>query len=118
LILHFLVEGPSEARLLEQILPRLLPKHNFRIYPHEGKGRLPDPTAPAKKERRGVLDQLPAKFRAWAKTLNPAADRVIVLVDVDQDDCEELLANLTALKEKIDTPVYLVRLAIEEVEAW
>lgn len=117
--LHFLVEGTSEERFLRKLLPRLLPRHKWKIYPHEGKGRLPDdPLAPPVAARRGVLDQLPAKLRAWSKILHPSSDRVVVLVDVDQDDCRALLAELNALRDTMSTPEFLVRLAIEEVEAW
>lgn len=117
--LHFLVEGTSEERFLRKLLPRLLPGHTCKIYPHEGKGKVPgDPLAAPVLTRRGVLDQLPAKLRAWSKTLNPTTDRVIVLVDVDHDDCAALLTELNGLRDMMSTPEYLVRLAIEEVEAW
>jgi hypothetical protein len=65
-----------------------------------------------------VLDQLPAKLRAWSHLLEPTSDRVVVLVDLDTDNCVTLLAELNGLREQMNTPEYIVRIAIEEVEAW
>jgi hypothetical protein len=117
---HFLVEGPSEVRLLEGMLPRLLPKHSFVIHPHQGKGKLPDdPLKPPDPVRRGVLDVLPATLRAWGKALSPDTDRVVLLVDLDNDDCAWLLERLSDMIEAIEpAPSCLFRIAIEEVEAW
>lgn len=117
--LHFLVEGRSEQKLLEGFLPRLIPKHDFAIYPHQGKGKLPrDPTRRPRPENRGLLDQLPAKLRAW-RNLSPETDRVVVLVDADNDDCKDLIARLRDMVKRISpAPQCMFRLAIEEVEAW
>lgn len=118
--LHFLVEGPSEVELLNGLLPRLIPAHKFAIYPHQGKGKLPaDPSVPPDPKQRGVLDQLPAILRAWGKTFSPNTDRVVVLVDKDDDDCVWLLEKLTEMLEGIHpAPLCLFRIAIEEVESW
>jgi len=118
--LHFLVEGPSEERFLAGFLPRLIPQHHFRIYPHQGKGSLPsDPTQPPNPLRRGVLDQLPAKLRAWGKSFSSETDRVIIVVDADEDDCKDLLDRFQIMLQSIaPTPVCLLRIAIEEVESW
>lgn len=118
--LHFLVEGPSEERLLSALLPRLVPKHTFWIYPHQGKGKLPAKAAASPdQKRRGLLDQLPAKLRAFGKSLSPTTDRVVVLVDLDNDNCQLLLSNLEQLMKQIrPAPTCLFRLAIEETEAW
>jgi len=117
--LHFLVEGVSEQRLLEGLLPRLIPGHRFQVYPHQGKGTLPeDPIRKPDPLRRGLLDQLPAKLRAWRK-LSADTDRVVILLDVDNEDCKVLLARIREMMEKIaPVPQTLVRLAREEVEAW
>lgn len=118
--LHFLVEGPSEVELLNGLLPRLIPAHKFAIYPHQGKGKLPtDPALPPDPKNRGVLDQLPAILRAWGKTFSPNTDRVVVLVDKDDDDCVWLLEKLTEMLEEIrPAPLCMFRIAIEEVESW
>jgi hypothetical protein len=119
--LHILVEGPSEVAFLNAWLPRFLPAgHSYRLIPHQGKGRLPgDSAARVNPKRRGLLDQLPAKLRAYGNTLQADTDRVVILVDVDDDDCEELLGRIKKLIDQIDpAPVALVRLAIEETEAF
>jgi Domain of unknown function (DUF4276) len=119
--LHFLVEGPGEEAFLRAWLPRFLrPGHSFAISPHQGKGRLsakphkrPDP------KQRGLLDQLPAKLRAYGKTLQADTDRVVVLVDLDDQDCYDLKKRLVALLKHCDPkPVVLFRIAIEETEAF
>jgi Domain of unknown function (DUF4276) len=119
--LHVLVEGESEEALLRGWLPRFLPPcHTFNIYKHRGKGRLPrDPVRVPDIRREGLLDQLPAKLRAYGKALNPETDRLLVLVDADDDPCLELKARLLETLESCDPrPVVLFRLAIEETEAF
>ncbi len=118
--LHFLVEGTSEVRFLEGLLPRLIPNHKFEIYPYQGKGKLPaDPRKPPDPRCRGVLDQLPATLRAWGKTFSPETDRVVLLVDLDNDNCVLLLEQLSNMLAAIEpAPSCLFRIAIEEVEAW
>ena len=118
--LHVLVEGESEAQFLRGWLAGLIPAHTFRVYPHQGKGKLPR-VADSKVDprREGLLDQLPAKLRAFGKALNPATDRVLVLVDLDEDDCMELKERLVVLLQQCDpAPKVLFRIAIEETEAF
>jgi hypothetical protein len=117
---HALVEGPSEQALLEPWARRLLRGHELRAYPHQGKGKLtfPLPRRPDPRQR-GLLDQLPAKLAAFAAALDRAHDRVLVLIDADNDD-------LTVLKRRLDelhralrpAPVVLFRFAVEELEAF
>lgn len=118
--LHVLVEGDSEKTLLERWLPRFLPRHAFTLIRHRGKGKLPgDALKAADIRREGILDQLPAKLRAYGHALNPETDRVVVLVDLDDDDCSDLKRRLVALLEHCDPrPVVLFRIAIEETEAF
>lgn len=118
--LHILVEGPSEVELLERWLPRALPRHAFKIYPHEGRGSLPpNPEAPPDPMRRGLLDQLPAKMRAFGRALDPATDAVLVLVDADRDDCRDLKQEIVAaLAHCNPAPRHLIRIAVEETEAF
>jgi hypothetical protein len=120
MMLHFLVEGPSEKTLLDGLLPRLLPMHRFKVYPHQGKGKL-SRNVDKKPDRlqRGLLDLLPATLRGFGRTLNSDTDRVVVLVDADDEDCAELLRRLRDALESISpAPMCLFRIAIEEVESW
>lgn len=119
--IHVLVEGSSEKALLELWLPRFLPHgHTFRIIPHRGKGRIPgDPAAEPDPKRQGLLDQLPAKLRAYGRKLSPETDRMLVLVDVDRDDCRDLKNRLLSLLNYCNPPPTVIfRIAIEETEAF
>jgi hypothetical protein len=65
------------------------------------------------------LDRLPATLRAYGRALNPAAERVLVLVDLDADRCMDLKGRMTALLDLCDpAPAVLFRIAIEETEAF
>lgn len=118
--LHVLVEGPSEAALLKGWLPRFLPQHSFKVIQHRGKGRLPaDPVQKPDPRRQGLLDQLPAKLRAYGRTLKSETDRVLVLVDLDHQDCMDLKRRLVEVANSCEPrPVVMFRIAIEETEAF
>ncbi len=119
--LHFLVEGPAEEALLRIWLPRFLPaQHSYTIIPHRGKGKIPrDPIAKPDPRRQGLLDQLPAKLRAFGRSFTPDTDRFIVLVDLDRDDCQELKQRMCTLLDYCEPrPTVLFRIAIEETEAF
>ncbi|MCI0512951.1 DUF4276 family protein [candidate division KSB1 bacterium] len=118
--IHVLVEGLSEKAFLELWLPRFLPHHAFKIIPHRGKGKIPgDPTQTPDPKRQGLLDQLPAKLRAYGRELRSETDRILVLVDLDHDHCYELKNRLVNLLNYCDPPpLALFRIAIEEFEAF
>lgn len=118
--LHVLVEGPSEAAFLRGWFPRFLPHHSLSVIQHRGKGRLPgEPSSRPDPKREGLLDQLPAKLRAYGRVLNPATDRILVFLDLDDDDCGELKERLLRALDACDPrPVVLFRIAIEETEAF
>ena len=118
--LHILVEGRAEENLLRGWLPRFLPQIAFNVIPHEGKGRLPgDPSQPPPPRRTGLLDQLPAKLRAYGKSLDPSTDRVLVLVDLDNDTCVDLKRRLLSILGYCHPPpTVFFRIAIEEMEAF
>ncbi len=116
-----MVEGPSEEVFLEGWLRRFLPPgHSFKIIRHRGKGRLPrDPNSRPVPGREGLLDQLPAKMRAYGRSLNPDTDRLVVLVDQDKDNCQSLKQRLIEAWKACDPrPETLFRIAIEELEAF
>jgi Domain of unknown function (DUF4276) len=120
MIIHALVEGPSEDALLVSWLPRLMKGHTIRVYPHQGKGKLP--TNSSKKpdlRQRGLLDQLPAKLAAFESSGNHEEDVVLVLVDADDDDYEELIEKISSVAQKVAPNVrVLVKVAVEETEAF
>ncbi len=112
---EFLVEEPSAEAALSELVPRLIGQDaTFQIHAHQGK--------------RDLLDSLPGKLMGYAKWL-PSDWRVVVLVDLDSDDCKKAKANLERLAGKAglstkssavrgNKPQVLNRLAIEELEAW
>ena len=119
-----LVEGDADVPVMREILTRKFTLEDgvhFRIHPHQGKGKLPeDPFARPELRHRGLLDQLPAKLRGFAKSL-PAEACVLVLVDADDTPCTALLADLKGMLVQLGDkrpPNVLFRLAIEETESW
>lgn len=121
--IHILVEGPSEKALLDVWFPRFLPGHRHHVIVLEGRGKLPlDIDVPPDPKQRTLLHQLPAKLKAFGRTLDPATDRVLVLLDLDTSDRDELEQRLntllTAVAARGSAPNALFRLAIEEVEAF
>lgn len=120
--LEVLVEGVSDAPTIKEIFQRkfgLVEGEHFRIHPHSGKGSLPaDPQFKSNPKRLGLLDQLPSKLRVYAKNL-PAHAVVLVVVDVDNTPCVDLLGDLNGMLASLpDKPKVLFRLAIEEIESW
>jgi hypothetical protein len=118
-----LVEGASDVPVVREVMQRrfgLVQDEHFRIYPHEGRGKLPENLlAKPLSTHRQLLQLLPQKLRAYGKSL--ASDSVVLVVlDVDNDPCTELLTTLnTMLHQLPGKPARVVfRLAIEETESW
>ena len=112
--IEFLVEEYSAQVVLENILPKMLSAEtSFAVRPFRGK---PD-----------LLKNLPARLKGYRQIPNY---QVVVLVDRDNDDCQELKTNLEAVARDIGlvtkSSVFscdqsfqvLNRIAIEELEAW
>ncbi len=118
--IHILVEGSSEFALLQHWARRLLKSHPVKIHPLQGKGNLPNDLQSTPNPRsRGLLDQLPAKLRGFAKYLRPETDRVLVLVDSDDDDTAELTTRIEHTARTVSPELrVIVRLAVEETEAF
>jgi len=117
-----LVEGTSDVPTVREILSRRFQfkeDDHFRIYPHQGKGRIPtNPNRKPEIAKRGLLDQLPAKLRGYAS--RPADYIIVVLVDADNDDCIDLKTRLTKLYQDTNPRPknVLFRIAIKEIESW
>lgn len=118
--IHILVEGPSERAFLERWAPRLLKEEHVRVHPHQGKGSLPvDMDSAPDAKHRGLLDQLPAKLRGFAASLDPQRDGVLILVDADDEDPAIMLANIQAVVSHCASRVKAkVAIAVEEMEAF
>ena len=111
--IEFLIEEPSMEACLQNLLPKLLAEEiTFQIHVFQGK--------------RALLDNLGNRLRGYAKWL-PRSFRIIIVVDCDDNECHELKRQLEKLVS--DTGLMLgarsrrswqvlIRIAIEELEAW
>ena len=123
--LEVLCEGSSDVPAIREILTRgckLVEDQDFRIHPHQGKGRLPaTPLAKPVQGRNTLLDLLPIKLRNYGKQAQGDYETaVLVLVDADGDDCKSLKKSLVDLLDKLDAKParILFRIAVEETESW
>ncbi len=108
-----LVEEPSAEAALRVLLPKMLGRIPFSVHAHSGKNNL--------------LKRLPQRLRGYACWI-PDDHRIVVVVDRDDDDCEELKMRLEAMasdaglatKSNPKGSLFKVvnRVAIEELEAW
>lgn len=120
--LEVLVEGASDVPTVREILVRkfgLVEGESFRLYPHQGKGRLPSNVlSPPAPHLRGLLDQLPAKLRGFSHLGEEAC--VLVLVDSDDQSCVDLLSQLKDMLSRLPRrpAKVLFRIAVEEIESW
>ena len=123
--LEVLVEDASGQILLENVLPKLLgPKgqpHSWRTHAFRGIGSIPKDIQHHHDPRKYVLlNDLPRLLAGFGKAQQqvPGA-AVVVVLDSDTEDCrafkKELLAILAACHP---APRTLIRIAIEEMEAW
>lgn len=120
--MHFemLVEGQTELTALSILLPKIVgdyeQPHTWRIHKHQGVGRIPDDvTKPPNPLDKSLLNQLPAKLRAYARVVD-SRRAVIVLLDLDDNDREPFYQQLMQIvPEGLQVNV---EFAIEELEAW
>ena len=124
--MHFevLAEDPSGSIALGHILGKILganyTEHSWRMHPYKGKGRLPNNLyeAPSPQNQQ-LLNNLPSLLRGLGRSLDESTSVVVVVVDLDDDDCQrfkqDLLDVLNACNPR---PRTLFRIAIEESESW
>lgn len=123
MFIEVLTEGASDVPVVREVLTRHfgLNEHlDFRIHAHRGRGKLPvNPLSRPDIKHRGLFDQLPAKLRGYGKYMDDCF-LVLVLADVDKDDCVQLLNELNTMLAALPSkpPRVLFRLAIEETESW
>jgi hypothetical protein len=118
MLVHVLVEGPSDKVLIEGWAPRAFSGHQFRVHIHQGKGQLRKLSdAKAGPGRgRGLLDLLPSTLRGFASSPDQA---VLVLLDADDDNCFELKKALVEVHQAVAPELPVVfRIAVEETEAY
>jgi len=124
--MHFeiLVEDKSGKITLESILEKIFisnqQDHTYKIISYKGIGHIPKNLKGKDPQKRILLDQLPRLLRGYGKSFQgyPSA-AVVVVVDLDSKNClkfkQEMLDVLNACNPQ---PTTLIRIAIEEGEAW
>ena len=116
--LEILVEDRSTEQALHHLVPKIAPGSfvEFNIRSFDGK--------------HALLKRLPDRLRGYADRFrfDPGL-RILVVVDLDDDDCNELKQKLEAMAtssgiptlrsaNSAELPVVATRIAIEELEAW
>ena len=120
--IEVLVEDSSGAMLIETVLPRVIGRHGephtWRVHAYKGIGHIPRTLGrQADPAKRALLDQLPKLLRGYGRT--PGIDLLLIALDSDERDCRAFLADLQELLRTCQpAPRTLIRLAIEEMEAW
>ncbi len=122
--LAVLAEDRSSVPLLERIVNHVIDKEGvdctFTIHPHRGKGYLPKDIKERPNPRAGgVLNQLPAKLRAYQATYDRHELMVAVVFDADNDDVGDLYGRcVSVFRQEAPDIIYCVAIAVEEFEAW
>lgn len=116
--LELLVEEESAAMALRPLLSRIFQGESVRTGIRQFQGK-PD-----------LLKKLPERLRGYATARRRGEDvRVVVLVDLDNDDCKSLKARLDSLARaaglvargdrEFNDPFHVLnRIAIRELESW
>jgi hypothetical protein len=122
------VEDASGGKLLERVVPRIIcgeggeaeQDTTFRIHTYKGIGHIPKGLKPGDDPQgRLLLDQLPRLLRGYGRSLKGVDAAVVVIVDQDSRSCRELKQDMVAVLRACDPkPTALLRIAIEEIEAW
>lgn len=110
-LVDFLVEEPSMEAYLRELLPRLIPGVPFDVHNLTNKDSL--------------LKKLPSRLAGYS-TWTGVNFRVVILVDRDDDDCVVLRQRLVGAVESSGLTLdsarsrgqVLVRVVVEELEAW
>jgi len=114
--LEVLVEDRSTEQALRHLIPRITPDCLFNIRSFDSK--------------HALMKRLPSRLQGYAEHVRfDASLRIVVIVDLDDDDCHELKKILEdaagaagllslSLAQGAEMPVIATRIAIEELEAW
>lgn len=121
---EFLVEDASGKIALNSLVEKLLGpndcSHSYRIISYKGVGRIPKGMGNAiDAKKRILLDRLPRLLRGYGNSLRDFPAVVVVVVDLDRQDCKEFKRELLELANGFfPKPSVIFRIAIEEMEAW
>jgi hypothetical protein len=116
---EFLVEGSSDKKALDILVPKLLgDKITYRIHSYKGQGRIPKNLKPNSDARkRMLLAELPRLLQGYGNAKTNW--HIVIVCDLDDREknlfLEELHSVLNACDPKPDASFCL---AVEELEAW
>ncbi len=97
--LILLVEEPSMKKLIDVLLPRILPDITFLCIPHEGK--------------QDLEKSIPRKLKAFNQST-----KFIIIRDQDSADCIEVKKKLVNLCKQTGRTDVIVRIVCHELESW
>jgi len=101
--LIFLLEEPSIATVLNEILPKIIPDTvSFICVPHQGK--------------QDLAKSIPTKLKAF-KSFSPDT-KFIIVHDQDSHDCKKLKAELLGICQNAGQPNAMIRIICHELESW
>lgn len=113
--LEFLLEGETAEVVLEALLPKMLPPAvTYTLHGLQGKDKL--------------LKKLPERLRGYRAWL-PSDWKIVILRDNDSEDCKKLRKHLDDIVIRENFALFsntdpdkkgnvVIRLAIQEMEAW
>jgi hypothetical protein len=110
--LEVLVEEPSMEAALRAILPKMIGSKSFKITQYT--------------DKINFLKKLPDRLRGYEETLRNS-EIILILIDRDNDDCNELRERIETMAQGAGLRTngdhrgpaqVIVRIAIEELEAW
>lgn len=102
MMLYILSEEPSMKKVLDVILPKILPENvNFQILVHQGKQDL----------ENALQSTLPSLSRI-------PGIRIVITRDQDREDCKAVKQHLTELVGKRCNAPVLYRIVCRELECW
>lgn len=126
--LEILVEDASGKIMLEALVPRIIgPKgnpHKYRILniqelKYRTMAKMPRRLARTLPWDEILFETLKKQLKGYGHSLPPDKGAVVIVVDCDWHDPVEFRENMERLGENLDPkPRFLVRLAVEEGEAW
>jgi hypothetical protein len=123
--LEVLVEDSSGKRMLERILPRIMPGNvTFKVFSYKGVGHIPkNLQAQGDPAHRILLAQLPRLLGGYGKAFKddgPEYNRVVLVIcDSDARNVADFYSELQGLLANCNpAPTTIFCLATEEGEAW
>lgn len=125
MIIDVLCEDKSSVPVLSRLISELTEAYpglvdQVRLYPHRGKGKLPeDIKAPAKDQASAILDLLPAKIRAYDRVYRRTEILLVIVFDADDQDAGLAYQAVEGvIRSEADNKYFVIGIPVEETEAW